>query len=556
MKLKNIFLAAFCAAVMGANAQNYINPMDHPTVLSASFAELRANHFHGGLDISTPHVGMPVKSVADGYVSRIKVSPYGYGYGLYITHYDGHTTVYGHLSEYAPKIDSVIRKEQYRLQSFDVDYYPDESQLPVKQGEIVAYSGNTGGSLGPHLHLEVRDTKTEDPLNPLAYLAKGVADHRAPTVYGIKVYAMDDTSAADQKYYELKSIENKTIDAYGHIGFGINAVDFFDVGGRPCGVVEVSLYDNDNLVFQSRLERVPFDKTRYINSFVDFDEVQSHNRYIQKSFIDPNNHLDIYKVCKPIIVKTDEMHKIRYELKDFVGNTRKVSFNVRGVAANNFTMPKPAGNKVLWSQDYVSFDYGMVVHIPAGNFYKDEYVEFARVDSNVYNRPLYTVGRRGIPIHDHFTLMLPVPEDYKRMLSDSTLRNSQVFIARTGKKNSYSYVGGTIDGDNISVNPRIMGDFLVAVDTVPPRVVSKNSATLLSQNNNVMVGISDNMSGIAKYNCYIDGEWKIFEYDYKNARLISQVKKLGLKSGAHTLVAKIEDTCGNLTEWEWKFRVR
>ena len=198
----------------------------------------------------------------------------------------------------------------------------------------------------------------------------------------------------------------------------------------------------------------------------------------------------------------------------------------------------------------------MVVCIPAGNFYKDEYVEFARVDSNVYNRPLYTVGRRGIPIHDHFMLMLPVPEDYKRMLSDSTLKSSQVFIARTGKKNSYSYVGGTIDGDNISVNPRIMGDFLVAIDTVPPRVVSKNSATLLSQNNNVMVGISDNMSGIAKYNCYIDGEWKIFEYDYKNARLISPVKKLGLKSGAHTLVAKIEDACGNLTEWEWKFRVK
>ena len=198
----------------------------------------------------------------------------------------------------------------------------------------------------------------------------------------------------------------------------------------------------------------------------------------------------------------------------------------------------------------------MVVCIPAGNFYKDEYVEFARVDSNVYNRPLYTVGRRGIPIHDHFTLMLPVPEDYKKMLSDSTLRNSQVFIARTGKKQSYSYVGGTIDGDNISVNPRIMGDFLVAIDTVPPRVVSKNTATLLSQNNNVMVGISDNMSGVEKYNVYIDGEWKIFEYDYKNARLISQVKKLGLKSGTHTLVAKIEDTCGNLTEWEWKFRVR
>ena len=555
MKLNLFYLLVFLCT-FGAKAQNYINPMDIPVVLSASFAELRANHFHGGLDISTPHIGVPVKSVADGYVSRIKVSPYGYGYGLYITHYDGHTTVYGHLSEYAPKIDSVIRKEQYRLQSFDVDYFPDSTLLTVKQGEIVAYSGNTGGSFGPHLHLEVRDTKTEDPLNPLEFLEKPVADHRAPTVYGIKVYALDDTSAVNEKYYELKNIENKTVEAYGHIGFGINAVDFFDVGGRPCGVVEVSLYDNDMLVFQSRLDRMPFDKTRYINSFVDFAEEQSDNRYIQKSFVDPNNALDIYKVCKPIIVKPGSLHRIRYELTDFVGNTKKVSFHVRGVAANSFEPRICRGERISWAQSYSINMYGITIDIPAGNFYKDEYLVISRSDSNVFNRPLYTVGHRGIPVHDQITLTIPVPDDLKQKIADSTLRSGQVFIARTGKKNSIGYVGGKFDGENVTAYPRILGDFLIAVDTVPPRVVTKNTATLLSQNNNVMVGISDNLSGIAKYNCYIDGEWKIFEYDYKNARLISPVKKLGLKSGAHTLVAKIEDACGNLTEWEWKFRVR
>ncbi|MEE3448864.1 MAG: peptidoglycan DD-metalloendopeptidase family protein, partial [Bacteroidales bacterium] len=140
MKSKLIFL--FCILwYFGAKAQKYPSPMDIQNVLSASFAELRPNHFHAGLDISTGGViGVPVKSVADGYVSRIKVSPYGYGYGLYITHYDGHTTVYGHLSEYAPKIDSVIRKEQYRIESFTADYFPKENELPVKKGEIIAYS--------------------------------------------------------------------------------------------------------------------------------------------------------------------------------------------------------------------------------------------------------------------------------------------------------------------------------------------------------------------------------------------------------------------------------
>ena len=555
MKLKFIYLLCFVCA-LSAKAQNYINPMDIPMTLSASFAELRPNHFHGGLDISTPSIGTPVKSVADGYVSRIKVSPYGYGYGLYITHYDGHTTVYGHLSEYAPKIDSVIRKEQYRLKSFDVDYFPDETLLPVKKGEVVAYSGNTGGSLGPHLHLEVRDTKTEDPLNPLAFLASQVADHRAPTVYGIKAYALDDTSAVNEKYYELKAIENKTIDAYGHIGFGVNSVDFFDVGGRPCGLVEIFLYDNDKLVFQARLDRVPFDKTRYINSFVDFAEVQRDNRYIQKSFIDPNNKLNIYKVCEPIIVKHGEIHRIRYELKDFAGNTKKVSFYVRGVKDGGYEPRIRRGERLSWDKDYNISACGISVTFPCGTFYKDEYMEIAKSDSNVFKRPLYTVGSREIPVHDHITLTLPLPDDYKKMLADSLLMPKQIFIARTGKKNSIGYVGGTINGDYITVNPRILGDFLVAIDTVPPRVVTKNTVTLLSQNNNVMVGISDNLSGIEKYNCYIDGVWKIFEYDYKNNRLISPVKKLGIKSGAHTLVARIEDASGNLTEWEWKFRVR
>ena len=426
MKLKVYFLLVFLAA-FGAKAQNYINPMDIPTVLSASFAELRSNHFHGGLDISTPHTGVPVRSVADGFVSRIKVSPYGCGYGLYINHYDGHTTVYGHLSEYAPKIDSVIRKEQYRLQSFDVDFFPDQSLLPVKQGEIVAYSGNSGGSLGPHLHLEVRDTKTDDPLNPLEYLEKEVADHRAPTVYGIKAYALDDTSAVEEKYYELKWIENKTIDAYGHVGFGINAVDFFDVGGRPCGVVEVSLYDNEMLVFRSVLDRMPFDKTRYINSFVDFAEVQSDNRFIQKSFIDPNNRLDIYKECKPIIVKPGELHRMRYELKDFVGNVKKVSFNVRGVTGDSFEPRICRGRRLSWAKDYNIETFGMTINILANNFYKDEYLVIVKSDSNAFNRPLYTVGSRAIPVHDHITLTLPLPEDYKKLL-DGALSADEILL--------------------------------------------------------------------------------------------------------------------------------
>lgn len=552
-----LLLILLIVVSINANAQKYINPMDIPMVLSASFCELRPNHFHAGIDISTPRTGIPVKSVADGYVSRIKVSPYGYGYGLYITHYDGHTTVYGHLSEYAPKIDSVIRSEQYKLQSFEVDYFPDMSQLPVKEGEIVAFSGNTGGSMGPHLHFEVRDTKTDEALNPLAYLEHQVPDHSAPTIYGVKVYAMDDTSSVVEKYYMLKLIENKSIDACGHIGFGINTVDFFDEGGRPCGVVEVSLFDNNNLVFRSLIDKMPFDKSRYINSMVDYAEVQSNNRYIQKSFVEPNNRLDIFKTNNPIVVKKGEKHNIRYELRDFAGNVRKMSFTVNGAEPSGVNNQKSHnGVKLEWAHDYNVYKPGMSGSIAAGNFYKDEYIVVSKEDSSSFHRPLYTIGSREIPIHDNISLNISVPDKYKKLLADSSINNKQIFIARVGKKNTLAYLGGTLDNDVISAKSRFLGKFLIAIDTVAPRVVSKNSTTILSQSNSVMIGISDNFSGIAKYNCFIDGEWKIFEFDYKNARLISPVKKLNLASGAHTLVAKIEDSCGNETVWEWKFRIK
>ena len=558
MKLRILAILFSVLSIYG-NAQKYINPMDIPVVLSASFAELRPNHFHAGLDISTSGViGVPVKSVADGYVSRIKVSPFGYGHGLYITHYDGHTTVYGHLSEYAEKIDSVIRKEQYKIQNFEADYYPDSNAIKVSKGEIIAYSGNTGSSGGPHLHFEVRDTKSDVALNPLQFL-ETIQDHQAPTVYGIKMYALSDTStianAAKDKYFLLNEIQNRTIEAYGHIGLGINAVDFFDIGGRPCGVVEVSLFVNDSLVFLSRLDSVPFDKSRYINSFIDYGEVQNFNRYIQKSFIEENNQLEIFKYSKPIVITEGKNYRIKYVLKDFSFNSKTVNFNIKGKKNPNTETQKPIGKHVCWATDFIADTLDIFVKIPAGTLYQNEYLEFSRQDSTTYKRPLYTIGSKEIPAHQNFTLTIPIPKDYLEQIG-KIFSEKQVFIARQGKKNTLGYVGGTITDSVITVNPRFFGNYLIATDTIAPRVVSKNSSTYLSKCQNIMIGIADNFSGIAKYNCFIDNDWKLFEYDYKNARLIAQVKKLGLSSGAHELLCKVEDNCGNEKVFVWKFRVR
>lgn len=559
MKLRFLILLLLLPLVSKAQKIRYINPMDIPMILSASCAELRPNHFHGGIDITTAgEENIPIKAAADGWVSRIKVSPYGYGHGLYITHYDGHTTVYGHMNEYAPKIEAAVNAEQYRLQSFDVDYYPKKDEIKVKRGEVVAFSGNTGGSGGPHLHFEVRDTESELALNPLDYLAP-VSDDQAPTVYGIKAYVLEHDSQIDfacaDRYYNLNQIQGRTINAFGHIGLGINAVDYFIAGHRPCGVVEVRLYDGEKLIFRSRLDSIPFDKSRYINSFIDYAFYQDTKQYVQKSFVEPNNQLDIFSDVHDLYIAPGEIHNMRYELEDLVGNRRTVTFSIAGNASETAVPITPSGIFLDWYKEWVVDTCGITIRIPHSTFYKSEYLQVGCSESPRYARPVYQVGDYHIPLQNYISLAIPVPAKIDSLVGVK-FKPKQVFVAKMGAKNSLGYIGGVYNKGVVTAETRTLGYFLIATDTIPPKISGRNRSSVLTQNGMIMIGIGDNMSGIEKYNIYIDGVWKLFEYDYKNTRLIAKVSKLGLKSGAHTLVAKVEDPCGNEGVWEWKFTVR
>lgn len=540
-------------------AEKYIQPMPIDPLLSASFAELRANHFHAGIDLTTSGtIGVKVRAVADGYVSRIKVSPYGYGYALYITHKDGNTTVYGHLSAYASKIDTLVVAEQYRQKSFEIDYFPKPNQLPVKCGEVVAYSGNSGGSGGPHLHFEVRDTKTEEPLNPLAYLPT-VIDTQAPTIYGAKLYIADDVSQIKGEcrdfYFPLKDIAGKTFEAYGNVRFGIHATDYFIAGHRPCGVVEIKLFDNNKLIYSSRLERFAFDETRYVNSHIDFAEYQNNKRYVQKSFVEPNNRLRIYGAHSDMSIAEGERHQMRYELRDFAGNKSELTFTLIGKRNRTAKPRKHEGYFVEWNKTWTLDTLNVSVLIPHESLYCNEYLMFAVTESKIYNQTIYAIGNNSIPLHKSMTLTVPVPQSVKKLISKG-VKARQVFVGTVNKSGALSYVGGKCDKQRVTVQTKSLGDFVVAIDTISPNVFSKNTRTQLVSTNSVMIGLTDDISGVAKYNCYIDGEWKLFDYDYKNRRLISKVGRLGLNKGEHTIEAVVEDACGNESRFSWKFSVK
>ena len=279
-----LFVLLFLSAILLSNSQMaypkdyFRKPLDIPLILSGTFGELRSNHFHSGLDIKTQkRTGLKILASAEGYVSRIKISHWGYGKALYITHPNGYTTVYGHLKKFSPEIEEYVKKRQYEKESFVIQLFPKSDELKVEKGELIAFSGNSGSSGGPHLHYEIRDANAK-PINPM-YFGIDIADTKKPEVRAGVVYSFGDTSHVNQsnsiKNLVLKkqtdgSLLANKITAYGTIGFGINAIDRQDGALNHNGIFDLEMKVNGTTVYHHSVNTFSFSESRYINSLVDF----------------------------------------------------------------------------------------------------------------------------------------------------------------------------------------------------------------------------------------------------------------------------------------------
>ena len=286
MKKRLGILVIILLSMENAFTQNYpqgyfIAPLDPPLIITGTFGEIRDNHFHSGLDLSTDEdEGLPVMAAAEGYISRIKISPEGYGKALYITHPNGYVTVYGHLQKFTASVNSYIRKIQNERQVYELDLNPKLNEFMVKQRDVIAYSGNTGGSEGPHVHFEIRDEKSEEPVNPLLF-GIPLKDVWKPVIQEVRIFPVREAGIVNNTDSALSFMvvdENGSFrlerqiqpQVFGKIGFGVSAFDYQDSIEAELGPYETELFVDGKLTFSTKLDRFNFNETRYANAEIDY----------------------------------------------------------------------------------------------------------------------------------------------------------------------------------------------------------------------------------------------------------------------------------------------
>lgn len=558
---KHILTVLLLSMVLFGKAQEsfpqYPSPLDIPLYLSATFGELRNNSFHAGLDIKTQGVeGKKVYAVADGYVSRIGVSPFGYGNVVYITHNDGYTSVYAHLQKFNKAIAKYVKDYQYRNKTFTSTIYPSKDTFPIKAGDFIGLTGNSGGSGGPHLHFEIRHTASEKPLNPL-YFGFKIADDVRPNIKGISVYPTDEESTVEGKdapsYFSVEGKktnyvlkDKQYVYANGNVAFGVNTDDQVGTSPNKNGPFAYELYLDDELCFKFACDSFSYSEPKYINSLIDYKRYKEKgNRYVRTE-VDPFNKLSMYDMKKGVAhVEEGDTVKVCFKISDFVGNTSIASFTLVG------TEPVVVEKEPLSrSQYFVKADGSLNNRIEIDNFqvitekgtlFKDTWMKTGASDPKGSCSRCYRFGEYTQAVFKLIKVRIKPDEKWAN--------NKKLYVAYLDGSGKVSSLGGKMASDGFyETNTRNLGEYVLKIDSIAPviKVLNFKENDTITSSNTLKYKITDDMTGIDSYNLYANDNWILGQYDAKNDLLYYEVDS-HMKAGKNAVKIVVKDGVGNKT---------
>ena len=533
----------------------FSNPIEIPLVLSGNFGELRSNHFHSGLDIKTQQKeGIPIYAPADGYVSRIKVSLYGYGKALYIKHPNGYNTVYAHLQKYEGAIQEYVKEQQYQKESFTLELFPEANQFLVKKGALIGYTGNSGSSGGPHLHFEIRDASSR-PMNPMLF-GIDIPDTKKPIINSVFAYPLSEDAQINQSQNSVKlrlilqkdgSYRSENISAFGKIGFGISAHDQQNGASNKSGVYKIKTYCNGKEKFEVNFEKFSFAETRYLNRYIDYGYFKNNRSRVQKLFRQPNNPLSIIngedqQGC--IVIEDSLTSTYTIEVSDFKGNSILISIPIKG---ERLEILKPREDTK--TDDFLFSDQGnsitkgkFSVYIPANSLYENTYLDIkVQGDTLMLHKDV-------IPLHKSMTITADI-SNYTDVDKD------KLFIGRLNYKGIPYYNSTNRKGDKLTAYTKIFGEYVLVSDTTKPSIkpINFSNKKWITKNKTLKIKINDKLSGVSSYRATINGKFILMEYNYKKDVLTYDFDDHIISESENNLKLIVVDNVGNNATFEATF---
>ncbi len=537
---------------------SFSSPVKIPITLSGSFGELRPNHFHSGIDIKIGgEEGEKVYSPFDGEVSRIKIQAYGGGKNLYIQHTNGYTTVYMHLQKFSYKIEKYVRNYQYEKQTYEFDINIPKGKLRIEKGELIAYAGNSGSSSGPHLHYEIRDTKTENIINPL-YFGLEVADTTAPYISSILIspegeYSRIEGMREKQIFDNIRDFD--TIRVTNKISLGIKAFDQENDLSSKNGAYIYSVKVNDKAFWDFQIDEFSFSNSKYINACIDYELYSKTGQRFLFTKKLPNNQFSnfiTYSNNGILEFEVYETKKIEYIIKDFQSNLKTLTFFLQSqptFPSNYHIIDDKPTHIFYWEKENKIIDEGIKVFVPKNSLYDDCFVTYEKVIDSSSKEPIYKILSNEA-LHNNMELKIQIP---KTLLDNPKLKNKLIVVEKKGR---YSVSkGGKQEGNEIVTKVNSFGEFGVSYDTITPEINPinfKSNKKLSKKQTTLKVRIKDNLSGITTYKGYLNNKWILMEYDGKSSTLTYTIDSKELNSPNNTLRVVVTDRVGNIGDKSFK----